>query len=135
MRKKEMDSLKKRKKTGDFQEYLLEVLKDPAEAQTYLNAALEDEDYRVFLLALRNVAEAFGITSLAEAADLNRENIYRMLSAKGNPRISSLVALLRAVGVQLKTEIAPQKPARSKSVRSPKTQKPAGSRNPARIPA
>lgn len=38
---------------------------------------------------------------------LRRENIYKMLSAKGNPKISSLVALLRSVGVQLKTEITP----------------------------
>jgi len=44
----------------------------------------------VFLLALRDVADAFGIRRIAAKAHLNRENIYKMLSAKGNPKISSL---------------------------------------------
>lgn len=92
--------------TGDFDEYLVELLKDPKEARAYLNAALEDEDYRVFLLALRDVAEAFGISNLAAESELNRENIYRMLSDKGNPKLSSVVALLRAIGIRLKTDIA-----------------------------
>ncbi len=95
--------------SASYHDYLIESLKDPDEARAYLNAALEDEYYRVFLLALRDVADAFGITSVAAKADLNRENIYKMLSAKGNPKISSLVALLRAVGVQLKTEIVPKR--------------------------
>ena len=91
--------------TGDFNEYLVEFLKDPKEARAYLNSALEEEDFRVFLLALRNVADAFGISNLAAEADLNRENIYRMLSNKGNPKLSSIIAVLRAIGIRLKTEI------------------------------
>ncbi len=106
--------------TGDYQQYLCERLKDPAEAGAYLNAALKDDDYRVFLLALRDVADAFGITKVASMAELNRENIYRMLSPKGNPRISSLVSLLRAIGVQLKTEGAVKSAAVPKARRSPK---------------
>jgi probable addiction module antidote protein len=103
---KNKEKLKRQElRTGDFDEYLIELLEDPKEARAYLNAALEDEDYRVFLLALRDVAEAFGITALASEAELNRENIYRMLSDKGNPKLSSIVALLRAIGVRLKTEI------------------------------
>lgn len=108
--------------SANYQDYLIESLKNPAEAEAYLNAALEDEDYRVFLLALRDVADAYGITQVASIADLNRENIYRMLSAKGNPKISSVIALLRAIGVHLKTEIIRtplQKLPQSKGVRRP----------------
>jgi DNA-binding phage protein len=43
-----------------YHDYLIQSLKDPKEAEGYLNAALEDGDPRVFLQALRNVAEARG---------------------------------------------------------------------------
>ena len=39
-------------KTKPYRESLLDSLKDPDEAAQYLNACLEDEDERVFLVAL-----------------------------------------------------------------------------------
>ena len=48
------------RKTGNYQEYHLEWLKDPENAADYLNAAIEDGDQEVLLLALRNIAEAEG---------------------------------------------------------------------------
>jgi hypothetical protein len=41
---------------------------------------------------------------LAEAADLNRENLYRMLSADGNPTVRSLVAVLKTLDLRLSVE-------------------------------
>lgn len=83
-----------RTKSKSYQDELLEALADPEEAVAYLNAALEEADMpEVFLLALRNVAEAQGIGQVAEKAKLNRENLYRMLSEKGNPQLNSLTAL------------------------------------------
>lgn len=76
-------------------------LKDPAEAAAYLNAAIEDGDQQVFLLALRDVTEAQGLTQTARAAGLNRENLYRILSASGNPQLSSLNALLHSLGLRV----------------------------------
>jgi probable addiction module antidote protein len=58
----------------------------------------------VFLLALRNVAEARGMQRLAKAAHLNRESLYRMLSRNGNPELRSLNALLDALGLRLSVE-------------------------------
>ena len=43
------------KRFKNYQEELLESLQDPKEALAYLNAALMDEDQRVFLLALKNL--------------------------------------------------------------------------------
>ncbi len=84
-----------------YQEYLIKSLKDPEEAVGYLNAALEEKDTKLFLLALRNVAEAHGgLKMLSRKAHLNRENLYRMLSLKGNPEIASLEAVLEALGLQ-----------------------------------
>ena len=48
------------KKITGYQKDLIEALKDPREAAAYLNAAIEDGDKEVFLLAMRNVAQAHG---------------------------------------------------------------------------
>ena len=87
-----------------WKEYLLRSLHDPEEAAAYLNAALEDEDLRVFLLALRDVAEARGVSTVAVKSRLNRENTYRILSSKGNPQLSSLAAILSALDLRLSIE-------------------------------
>lgn len=76
---------------------------DPSLAAEYLNAALEDGNPDIFLLALRNVAKAYGgITRLSEACHLNRENLYRIFSKEGNPEWDSLVKILKALGLNLK---------------------------------
>jgi probable addiction module antidote protein len=84
-----------------YQTLLNELLADPREAADYLNAALADDDPRVFLLALRNVAEAHGMTNISREASLNRESLYKLLSEKGNPRLSSIIPLLRAMNLRL----------------------------------
>ena len=86
-----------------YQKSLIERLKDPKEAAAYLNAALEDDDLRVFLVALRNVAEAHGgISSLAKETRLNREGLYRTLSRQGNPTIINLFFILDALKLEVK---------------------------------
>ena len=93
------------KKITTYQEDLIEALKDPREAAAYLNAAMEEGDRALFLLALRNVAGAHGgMAAVAEKARLNRENLYRMLSKKGNPEIKSIVNLLHSMGLRLTVE-------------------------------
>lgn len=51
-----------KKRFTDYHEDLLYDLQDPHEAQAYLNAALQDEDERVFLIALKDILEAQGRT-------------------------------------------------------------------------
>ena len=88
-----------------YQKDLIESLKDPREAAAYLNAAIDEKDRAIFLLALRNVAKAHGgMASIAAKANLNRESLYRMLSRKGNPEIESLYILLHAMGLKLAVE-------------------------------
>jgi probable addiction module antidote protein len=79
------------KKSTTYQEDLIEALRDPREATAYLNAAMEEGDRALFLLALRNVAEAHGgMAAVSEKAKLNWESLYRMLSRKGNPEIKRI---------------------------------------------
>jgi probable addiction module antidote protein len=90
----------------DYQVSLIERLHDPIEAAAYLDAALEDGDRAVFLLAIRNVIEALGgMTKIARRTGLNRENLYRVLSKQGNPELKSLEKLLKALGLRLAVEV------------------------------
>ena len=93
------------KVTAAYRDGLMEDLSDPEEAAAYLNAALEDGSQEVFLTALRDVAEARGMSLTAGRAHLDRANMYRILSAKGNPQLSSLSSLLRGVGLRLAVEV------------------------------
>ena len=92
-----------KKRFIDYQEELIKSLQDPEEAVAYLNAALMDDDDRIFLLALKNVLEAQegDMASLAQVTKLNRENLYRMLSKKGNPKLTSIRSVLNALGLEL----------------------------------
>ncbi|HWX43666.1 MAG TPA: addiction module antidote protein [Blastocatellia bacterium] len=88
-------------RTTSYRESLLKSLKDPEEAVEYLNAALEEDDEASFILALRNVAEARGMSVVAAEAELNRVSLYRLLSARGNPKLRSLWRVLDALGLRL----------------------------------
>jgi len=92
------------KPSVNYEEGLKKALADLTEAAAYLNAALEDGSHEVFLMALRDVAEARGISRLARETSPNRENMYRILSEKGNPQRSSLTALLDSLGLRLAVE-------------------------------
>jgi probable addiction module antidote protein len=80
--------------------------KNRAFATEYLKAAMEDtEEPQVLLIALRHVAEARGgIAKVAKAAGIERESLYRALSPRGNPRLSTLFAVTKAMGLTLTVE-------------------------------
>jgi probable addiction module antidote protein len=95
-----------------------ELREDREFAVEYLKAALESldnpEERGASLLMLRALAEAYGgLGSVAAAAGISRESLYRTLSPKGNPTLKTLVAVLAAVGLRLSvTEKKPAKAAR-----------------------
>jgi probable addiction module antidote protein len=105
------------KTTVQHDDFMRERLADAQFAAGYLQSALDDGDLRVLLLALRRIAEARGgMAKLAEATGLTREALYRTLSAAGNPRLTSLAAILDATGLRL--IIVPAKPARRRIKRA-----------------
>ena len=87
-----------------YEESLREALRDPREAAEYLNACLADGSREVFLLALRQVAEAHGVARIAKAAKRGRETLYRTLSSGGNPTLETLLRLFDAAGLNLAVE-------------------------------
>ncbi|MCC6193351.1 MAG: putative addiction module antidote protein [Burkholderiales bacterium] len=90
------------KATASHDDFMRERLADVRFAADYLQAALDDGDRAELLLALRRIAEARGgMGKLARATGLTREALYRTLSASGNPRLTSLSAILGAAGLRL----------------------------------
>lgn len=93
------------KAARDYKEWLIQDLKDPKEAEAYLNAALEDPDPRVLLIALRDVAAAQGnMSAMAKRCGLHRTSLYRITSKRGNPSLESFLGLIRCLGLHLKLE-------------------------------
>lgn len=87
-------------------EAVIELLRDDPEfASAYLSAVLSEADEpggrEALLSALRQVAEARGMASVAERAGIPRESIYRVLSPKGNPRLETLLSVVAALGLRL----------------------------------
>lgn len=104
MTKKKIEQL-----TTSYEDRLIESLKDPLEAQAYLEVALEDYEQTgetdPFLLALKDVAKAQGgIGALSQRAGLNREHLYRVLSSKSQPRMDKLLAIVSGLGFRLRLE-------------------------------
>ncbi len=90
-----------------YHDELVESLRGDEEAQIeYIKANFEDNGDMpsVILSAIRTVAEAKGFKNFAEAADLNRENLYRVLSEGGNPRLDTFFKILDALELRLTVE-------------------------------
>lgn len=104
-----MNKEKMLKNTIDYHQQLIESLKDPNEAYGYLQACLEeyqeDNNTEALLVALRNVADAQGgMSKLARKTELNRQNLYKILSKEGNPRLDNFGLILKELGFKLSIE-------------------------------
>ncbi len=98
-------------KTISYKEGLLKELKDPEYASEYLAQALESGEQTVFLLALKDVVEASGGASVvARQSHIQRESLYKALSNRGNPRLTTLQGILKSVGLRMSVipEVTPE---------------------------
>jgi len=78
---------------------------NPAYAAELLSSILEDGEQGELLIALRQMTKAFGgMSKVAKAANLNCTQLYRTLSAGGNPEIRSLSAILKTMGLRLSVQ-------------------------------
>jgi probable addiction module antidote protein len=88
-------------KSVSYKIILRKKLDDPEQAAEYLTACYE-EGPEVFLVGLRDVVQAQGgVARAAQISKLNRESLYRLISPDGNPRLSSLDAVLTALGLKV----------------------------------
>lgn len=90
---------------------ILEHLKTPEDFAAYLDAAMEDGDPAFIAAALGDIARAQGMTKVARSAGVTREALYKALSKDGDPKLSTLVGVARALGVRLRAvEAKPERP-------------------------
>jgi probable addiction module antidote protein len=106
------------KRTRDYHPWLLGKLVNPQTAADYLNEAMNDSP-EMFLKALRNIAQARQMATVARQAGVQRESLYRTLSKRGNPRLDTLNAVLRVLGlrmaIQAESSRSARRPARGHS--------------------
>ncbi|MGY0197287.1 addiction module antidote protein [Leptothrix sp. BB-4] len=86
---------------------------DPAEALTsdaavvaFLEDAFETQDAGYIAQALGVAARARGMTRVAAETGLSREQLYRSFSGDGNPTLKTLLAVMKALGIELGARIA-----------------------------
>lgn len=79
------------KRLIDYQEDLIESLKDPEEASAYLNAALQDNDPSIYIMALNNMLKA-------KADDKQLHSIYPL---EDDPTLTTVKKTLKALGLTL----------------------------------
>jgi HTH-type transcriptional regulator/antitoxin HigA len=77
----------------------------PDEIEDFLNEIFtdyaQDGDSAALLSALRVIARVKGLSAMAEEIGMTRQGLQKALSAKGNPRLDSINAIMRAMGYQL----------------------------------
>jgi probable addiction module antidote protein len=78
-----------------------EYLTTPSRIAAYLEAAFEDGDPSLIATALGDIARAMGMTQLAGQAGVTREALYKALSPTGDPRLSTFLGVMKALGIKL----------------------------------
>ena len=66
-----------------------------------MEAALEDGDPALIAAALGDIARANGMSQIARETGLGRESLYKALSPDGNPEFSTVLKVVRALGLRL----------------------------------
>ena len=83
-----------------------EYLDSPKAVASYLEAAFEDGEPALIAAALGDVARAQGMTQLARQAGVTREALYKALSPSGDPRLSTLLGVMKALGLRIRPSAA-----------------------------
>ena len=100
---------RKSKSTGKIKTYPFdsaEFLDTPEAIAAYLADALSSGSASEFQDALNVVARARGMTEIAKAAGVGRENLYNALRSDAHPRFDTVQRVLTALGVKLTIEAA-----------------------------
>jgi probable addiction module antidote protein len=83
-----------------------DYLNSPDEMIAYIDAVLEDGEPALITHALGIVARAKGMTQLARDAGVTREALYKALTADGDPKLSTFVGVMKALGMRLSAKAA-----------------------------
>lgn len=79
-----------------------EQLRTPDEMAAYLDAWLDEapDDAAGIARALGDIARAKGMSQVSRDTGLSRESLYKALSDTGNPSFSTVLKVVKALGVR-----------------------------------
>ena len=80
-----------------------EHLETSEDMVAYLEAALEQDDPKLVAAVLGDIARAKGMAKVAQEAGLGRESLYKSLSPGGNPEFGTVLRVMRALGLRLRS--------------------------------
>ena len=78
-----------------------DYLATPEDIVAYLEAAFENGDPALIAAALGDVARAKGMTEIARNAGVTRDALYKSLTEHGDPRLSTFLGVMKAMGLRL----------------------------------
>ena len=83
-------------------------LKTDEDMSLYFEACFEEDpgDGSLIRAALGDIARARGMTQLAHDTGLTREGLYKALSAEGNPEFTTVMKVIKALGLKLHVDLA-----------------------------
>ena len=97
----------------DFADYI----ETEDDVRVVLGAAFETNDPAVITRKLGAIARSKGMAAIAASTGLQREGLYKSLSATGNPELKTLLKILDALGLVL--AIRPKTPGSSATAAEP----------------
>lgn len=80
-----------------FSEYLV----DEESVAAYLSAIMEEENPKLLLSAISDIAKARGMSKIASDAGLGRESLYKALNPGSKPRFETILKVLNSLGVKI----------------------------------
>jgi probable addiction module antidote protein len=79
----------------------------PEAQQDLLDDAFDSGNAAYIANALGVIAKARGMTAVAREAGVTREGLYKALSEDGDPRLTTLLGVVQALGLKLSAHVAP----------------------------
>lgn len=95
-----------------------EYLKTDEDIALYLEACLAEDDPALIVHALGVIARAHGMTQIARKTGLGRESLYKALSPEGNPEFSTVLKVMKALGIKLHAGITTEKKPKKRTRRA-----------------
>ncbi len=85
------------------------IKKDPKRLKAFKRRIVSDfnktQNLSVFLMGLRILAMAGGITKLANKTKMKRPNVYRLLDRNANPGFATIVGITKELGINFQFTI------------------------------
>lgn len=78
-----------------------DYLNSEEDVAAYLEAVMEDGDPALIAAALGDVARARNMTELAQEVGMSRVGLNKALSGQGNPTLSTIMKVSKALGLKL----------------------------------